>query len=253
MKKVKTSEKSKKSMKRSKKPAVVELKELCKYYNVGKHNEVKAIEKVNFRIEEGEFVAIVGPSGSGKSTLLHMIGCLDTPTCGEVFIDGENVKNLSNDALANIRLKKIGFVFQTFNLIPGVDAIENVIMPLMPYGVSKSKKDYGMKLLRDFGIGRRAAHDPSELSGGEKQRVAVARSLINTPRLILADEPTGQLDSKTGRDIIKLMRHLNTEEKLTFVIVTHDESLLKYVKRVIRLQDGHVISDQSNGKLHMFK
>lgn len=255
MKKVKTKKRDKKSMKKDKegKPPVVEVKNLCKYYNIGEHNEVKAIEKIDLRVEEGEFLAIVGPSGSGKSTLLHMIGCLDNPTCGDVFIDGVNVKDLSEDELATTRFKKIGFVFQTFNLIPGVDAIENVVMPLMPYGVSDSKKDYGLKLLKNFGIGKRATHDPSELSGGEKQRVAVARSLINKPRLILADEPTGQLDTKTGKDIIKLMRKLNTDKNYTFIIVTHDETLLKYVKRVIRLKDGKVVSDEKNGKLYKFK
>ncbi len=232
---------------------IIEVKKLCKTYNEGEHNEVRAIDDINFSIEEGEFVAIVGPSGSGKSTLLHMIGALDSPSCGDVLIDGEIIKDLDDEELASIRLKKIGFVFQTFNLIPGVNALDNVLMPLMPYGVSDSSRTRAKRLLNSFGIGRRATHDPSELSGGEKQRVAVARSLVNNPRIILADEPTGQLDSKTGREIIKLMRELNTRKKLTFVIVTHDESLLKYVKRVIRLRDGRIIADVKNGKLAEFK
>ena len=236
-----------------KEEVIIEIKKLNKFYNIGKHNEVRAIENINFKINKGDFVAIIGPSGSGKSTLLHMIGCLDTPTSGEIFIDELNVKNLNDNSLAEIRLKKIGFIFQTFNLIPGVSALDNIVMPLMPYGLSNSRKDFGKKLLRDFKIGNRASHDPSELSGGEKQRVAIARSLINNPSIILADEPTGQLDSKTGKDIIKLMRELNQKKKLTFIIVTHDETLLKYVKRVIRLKDGHVVSDLKNGKLEQFK
>ncbi len=230
--------------------AVIETKKLCKIYNQGQHNEVKAIMDVNLKIEEGEFVAIIGPSGSGKSTLLHMIGALDVPTSGSVFIDGEELKGMTSDQLADIRFRKIGFVFQTFNLIPGVSAIDNVLMPLVPYGISKSKRRYAYELLTKFGIGKRADHDPSELSGGERQRVAIARSLINNPKIILADEPTGQLDSKTGKEIIKLMRELNKEKGLTFVIVTHDESLLRYVKRVIRLKDGKIISDKKNGKVH---
>ena len=228
---------------------VIQVKNLSKFYNKDMHNEVSAIKDISFSIEEGDFVAIVGPSGSGKSTLLHMIGALDIPSSGDVIIDGENVKDLDDNGLANLRLKKIGFVFQTFNLIPGVTAIDNVLMPLFPYGVSESKRKDAMHLLKEFGIGNRADHDPSELSGGEKQRVAVARSLINNPRIILADEPTGQLDSKTGKSIIKLMRELNKEKNLTFIIVTHDESLLNYVKRVIRLRDGNIIEDLSNGKL----
>ncbi|MBN1923292.1 MAG: ABC transporter ATP-binding protein [Nanoarchaeota archaeon] len=238
---------------KEKKLPIIEVKKICKFYNEGEHNEVHAIEDISFTVEEGEFIAVVGPSGSGKSTLLHMIGALDTPTCGDVIIDGENIKNLDSDELASLRLKKIGFVFQTFNLIPGVDALENVVMPLIPYGLSESRKDYAKKLLNSFDIGKRATHDPSELSGGEKQRVAVARSLINNPRIILADEPTGQLDSKTGKGIIRLMRELNQDKKLTFIIVTHDESLLQYVKRVIRLKDGKVLSDIKNGKLASYK
>ncbi|VVB75165.1 putative ABC transporter ATP-binding protein [Candidatus Tiddalikarchaeum anstoanum] len=230
--------------------ALIEVKNLCKYYNIGERNEVKAVDDISFKIDVGDFVAVVGPSGSGKSTLLHMVGCLDTPTKGSVIIDGVDVSKLSDDELANIRLNKIGFIFQTFNLIPGVNALENVVMPLVPYRLSNSRKEYARQLLHKFGILQRADHDPSELSGGEKQRVAISRSLINNPKLILADEPTGQLDSKTGREIIKLMHELNVDKKITFVIVTHDESLLQFVKRVIRLKDGKIVSDEHNGKVH---
>ncbi|PJA22329.1 hypothetical protein COX58_02455 [archaeon CG_4_10_14_0_2_um_filter_Archaea_38_6] len=228
---------------------IITVKNLKKYYNIGEHNEVKAIDDVSFEVEKGEFLAIVGPSGSGKSTLLHMLGCLDTPTKGEVIIDSSKIHKLNEDELSNIRFTKLGFIFQTFNLIPGVSAVDNVLMPLMPYGISSAKRIYSHKLLKKFGIGRRANHDPGELSGGEKQRVAVARSLINNPKIILADEPTGQLDSKTGREIIRLMRELNSKNKITFIMVTHDETLLQYVKRVIRLKDGKIISDDKNGKM----
>lgn len=228
--------------------SVIEVKKLSKYYNIGEHNEVKAIDNINFKVEEGEFLAIVGPSGSGKSTLLHMIGCLDTPTRGDVLIDGVKVGSLSEDELASTRFKKIGFVFQTFNLIPGITALDNVLIPLMPHGVKDNKINYGKSLLKDFGLGKRMNHDPGELSGGEKQRVAIARSLINQPRIVLADEPTGQLDSKTGKGIIKLMRELNKDKKLTFVMVTHDETLLDYVNRTIRLKDGKIIRDTTHKK-----
>jgi putative ABC transport system ATP-binding protein len=239
-------------MKKKENP-VIEVKNLCKTYFPGQHNEVKAICDIDLKIYPGEFVAIVGPSGSGKSTLLHMIGALDTPSKGEVLIDDENLNKLNDDKLANLRFKKIGFVFQTFNLIPGVSAVDNVLMPLVPYGITNSKRKDAMNLLKDFGVGKRATHDPSELSGGEKQRVAVARSLINNPKIILADEPTGQLDTKTGKSIIKLMRHLNKKKDYTFVMVTHDETLLQYVERVIRLKDGKIVSDLKNGKIKDIK
>ncbi len=230
-------------------PPIIEVKNLSKYYNIGEHNEVHAISDISFKINEGDFVAVVGPSGSGKSTLLHMIGCLDTPTEGKVFLDGKDVSKLKENQLANIRHEKIGFIFQTFNLIPNISAYENVTIPLVPFGVSREKKKYAEKLLDDFGLDKRMNHVPSELSGGEKQRVSVARSLINKPHIILADEPTGQLDSKTGKSIVRIMRKLNEDKGLTFLMVTHDETLLQYVKRVIRLKDGKVISDRHNGEL----
>jgi len=230
---------------------VIEVKNLKKYYNQGKHNEVKANDGIDLQVREGEFVAIIGPSGSGKSTLLHLMGCLDNPTSGQVFIDGTDVSQLKDDALANIRLQKIGFVFQTFNLIPGVNAIENVLMSRMPYNIPKNQRDYAQTLLNKFGLGKRADHDPSELSGGEKQRVAIARSMLNKPKLILADEPTGQLDTKTSKEILLLMKKLNKENNQTFVIVTHDETILPFVNRIIRMVDGKILTDKSNGKLKL--
>ena len=232
---------------------VIEVRNLKKYYNQGAHNEVKANDGINLKIKEGEFVAIIGPSGSGKSTLLHLIGCLDNPSSGQVLIDEIEVSKLKDDELANIRLEKIGFVFQTFNLIPGVNAIENVLMSKMPYTISKEQKKYAIKLLNKFGIGKRADHDPNELSGGEKQRVAIARSMINKPKLILADEPTGQLDTKTSKEILLLMRELNKENNQTFVIVTHDETVLPFVDRIIRRVDGKILNDTKKKKGEKYK
>ncbi|MFA5333469.1 MAG: ABC transporter ATP-binding protein [Candidatus Nanoarchaeia archaeon] len=228
------------------KKELIITKNLCKYYNIGQQNEVKANDNINLKINEGEFLAIIGSSGSGKSTLLHMLGCLDTPTSGQVILADEDVSKMDNNELAKVRLKKIGFVFQTFNLIPGISALENVTMALMPYGLSKSKEEDAIKLLKELGLGKRINHYPSKLSGGEKQRVAIARALINNPKIILADEPTGQLDSKTGNEIINLLKTLNKEKKITIVLVTHDELLLPYVKRIIRLKDGKIIEDIKN-------
>ncbi|MDD4353368.1 MAG: ABC transporter ATP-binding protein [Candidatus Nanoarchaeia archaeon] len=228
------------------KKEIIVTKKLSKYYNIGQTNEVKANDEIDLIIKEGEFVAIIGSSGSGKSTLLHMLGCLDTPTSGQVILADEDVSKMDNNELAKVRLKKIGFVFQTFNLIPGISALENVTLALMPYGLSKGKEEDAIKFLKELGLGKRINHYPSRLSGGEKQRVAIARALINNPKIILADEPTGQLDSKTGKEIITLLRTLNKEKKITIILVTHDELLLPYVKRIIRLKDGKIIEDTKN-------
>jgi putative ABC transport system ATP-binding protein len=223
--------------------SIIKAQNISKYYNIGEQNEVKANENISLEIEEGEFIAIIGASGSGKSTLLHMIGCLDNPTSGKIIIDNEDISKLKDSEIAKVRLKKIGFVFQTFNLIPGINALENVTISLMPYNLSKSKEEDAKRLLKELGLEKRIYHDQSKLSGGEKQRVAIARALINNPKIILADEPTGQLDSKTGKEIIDSLKKLNKEKKITIIIVTHDESLLKYVRRVIRLKDGKIIED----------
>ncbi len=223
--------------------SIIKAQNISKYYNIGEQNEVKANENISLEINEGEFIAIIGASGSGKSTLLHMIGCLDNPTSGKIIIDNEDISKLSDSEIAKVRLKKIGFVFQTFNLIPGINALENVTISLMPYNLSKSKEEDAKRLLKELGLEKRIYHDQSKLSGGEKQRVAIARALINNPKIILADEPTGQLDSKTGKEIIDSLKKLNKEKKITIIIVTHDESLLKYVRRVIRLKDGKIIED----------
>ncbi|MEM1539715.1 MAG: ABC transporter ATP-binding protein [Thermoproteota archaeon] len=217
---------------------ILDVRNVKKSYRMGKVT-VQALRGVSFVVKEGEFLAVLGPSGSGKSTLLHLIGCLDRPDEGEIIIEGRNVLELSDDELADLRLKRIGFVFQFFNLLPRLTALENVELPLMLAGVSdKESREEAKKLLELVGLGERLNHRPSELSGGEQQRVAIARALINNPKLILADEPTGNLDTKSGWEIVNLMRRLNEEMKQTFIVVTHDPQIAEVADRIIYLKDG---------------
>ncbi len=219
-----------------------------KSYLLGKV-KVEALRGVSLTIERGDFMVIVGPSGSGKSTLMHILGALDRPTSGEVIFDGKKLSKLDEWHLDMIRRKKIGFIFQSFNLIPTLNAVENVIIPLEPTGVPKELAIKKAKsLLQEMGLKERMLHKPTEMSGGERQRVAIARSLINDPEIIFADEPTGNLDSKTGNDVINLMRNLNTKEGKTFVIVTHDVSLLEYATKRVHLRDG-LIESISTGRM----
>lgn len=200
---------------------------------------VPALRVVSFNVEEGAFLTIFGPSGSGKSTLLHLIGCLDRPDEGKIVIDGFNVLELSDDRLAELRLSKIGFVFQFFNLLPRLTALRNVELPLIIAGVSeKEAMEKAKEMLRLVGLENRMNHRPSELSGGEQQRVAIARALINNPKIVLADEPTGNLDTKTGWEIVQLMKKLNEEKGQTFVVVTHDPHIAETADRIIHLKDG---------------
>jgi len=200
---------------------------------------VPALRGVSFDVEEGEFLAVLGPSGSGKSTLLHLIGCLDRPDEGEILFEGRNVLILNDDELAELRLKRIGFVFQFFNLLPRLTALENVKIPLALAGISDKEADErARKLLEMVGLGERLNHRPSELSGGEQQRVAIARALINNPKLVLADEPTGNLDTKSGWEIVNLMRKLNEDLGQTFIVVTHDPQIAEVADRIIYLKDG---------------
>ncbi|MEM1592156.1 MAG: ABC transporter ATP-binding protein [Candidatus Bathyarchaeia archaeon] len=202
---------------------------------------VQALRGVSFSVMEGEFLAVLGPSGSGKSTLLHLIGCLDRPDEGEIILDGKNVLKLSDDELAELRLKRIGFIFQFFNLLPRLTALENVELPLMLARVpEREAREKAKKLLELVGLGGRLNHKPSELSGGEQQRVAIARALVNDPKLVLADEPTGNLDTKSGWDIVNLMRKLNEEMNQTFIVVTHDQKVAEVADRIIYLRDGLV-------------
>lgn len=217
---------------------LIELQNVVKEYRLGKVI-VKALRGISLELKRGDFAIVAGPSGSGKSTLLHMIGALDRPTSGKVFIGGKDITLLDDWSLAMLRRKTVGFVFQTFNLVPTLNALENVMLPLEPTGMDEVEKIKRAKqLLKLVGLKHRMLHKPAELSGGERQRVAIARALINNPEIVLADEPTGNLDTKTGLQIIKAMKKLNVEEKKTFVVVTHDLSLLKYGNRHIYLRDG---------------
>jgi len=219
---------------------VVELREVKKNYSMGKVI-VPALRGINLSIKEKEFVAVMGPSGSGKSTLMHLIGCLDIPTTGVITLDGQNISELSESKLAVIRGKKIGFVFQKFNLISSLTALENVVLPLVFQEVNRKERTRkAVELLEKVGLSERLEHKPNELSGGEQQRVAIARALAVDPQMLLADEPTGNLDSRSGREIIEIIKKLHEEGK-TIVVVTHDESIARNAERIIKLKDGLIV------------
>ncbi|MBQ0013907.1 MAG: ABC transporter ATP-binding protein [Oscillospiraceae bacterium] len=221
---------------------LIELKNLYKIYNPGE-NEVRALDGVNLTIDDGEFVAIVGQSGSGKSTMMNMIGFLDIPTSGEYILKGENVENLTDDQLSDIRNREIGFIFQGFNLINSLTAKENVELPLIYRGVGKAERSQLAKeALERVGMGHRMTHLPSQLSGGQQQRVAIARALAAKPPIILADEPTGNLDSASGRDVMEMLYELH-ESGRTVILITHDDGIAATAKRIVRFQDGNIISD----------
>ncbi|MEA1925400.1 MAG: ABC transporter ATP-binding protein [Candidatus Altiarchaeota archaeon] len=217
---------------------IIELVDVWKIYQMGEV-QVKALRGLNLDIYPQEFVAIMGPSGSGKSTLMNMIGCLDVPTKGEVYLEGKDISELEESDLAQIRGKIIGFVFQTFNLMPSLNAIENVTLPMTFQGIDKGiREKRGRELLTLVGLEKRMHHKPTELSGGQQQRVAIARSLANDPDVILADEPTGNLDSKTGKEVMSMLSKLHREEGKTIIMVTHDETLSSYAQRTIHIMDG---------------
>ena len=216
---------------------VIEVHNITKVYKMGEV-EVRALAGVSFNIETGEVVAIMGPSGSGKSTLMNTLGCLDRPTSGEYYLDGELVSTLTDDQLAIIRNRKVGFVFQSFNLLSRVSSLANVELPLRYAGVREGMRERARSALEAVGLGDRVSHRPTELSGGQQQRVAVARALVNNPSIIMADEPTGNLDSKVGQEIMDLLLSLNRERGTTLIIVTHDPTIAAQTQRVIRLRDG---------------
>jgi len=220
---------------------MIQLENMTKVYRMGKV-DVHALRGLTLSIEEGEMVAIIGASGSGKSTLLNIIGCLDRPTSGRYFLDGTDVSRLSDNRLAEMRSKKFGFVFQEFNLLPRASALSNVELPLI-YSGSYQKRKLAMGALERVGLAARARHKPTELSGGEQQRVAIARALVNNPALILADEPTGELDSASSAEILSIFRQLN-QEGITIAIVTHEKDIASQCQRIVRLHDGEIVSQE---------
>jgi putative ABC transport system ATP-binding protein len=222
---------------------IINIEHISKIYQVGSE-EVHALADVSLRINKNEYVAIMGPSGSGKSTLMNMLGCLDTPTSGKYEFTGVNVSQMSDNELAKIRNKEIGFVFQTFNLLPRSDALHNVELPLIYAGIpSTERKERAAQALIDVGLGDRMHHKPNELSGGQRQRVAVARAIVTNPSIILADEPTGNLDSKTGEEIMLLFNEIY-EKGNTIILVTHEEYIAEHAARIIRLKDGFIENDE---------
>jgi len=224
---------------------VVELIEVYKIYRT-EFYEVRALDGITMGVSEGEFLAIMGPSGSGKSTLLNLIGCLDRPTKGKVIINGTEISDLSDRELTRLRRDVIGFIFQQYNLIPALTALENIELPMIFRGVEKEeRRKRAMELLATMGLERLADRKPNEMSGGQQQRVAIARALANRPKILLGDEPTGNLDSKTEREIMELLRRLNDEERLTVILVTHNQSLSEYADRVVKIRDGKVVNDVS--------
>ena len=225
---------------------IIQLKDISKIYMVGGTIEVPALMSVTIDIEKNEYVAIMGPSGSGKSTLMNLIGCLDTPTKGTYILNDQDVSAMTDDQLAAIRNKEIGFVFQTFNLLPRYDALGNVQLPLIYAGVAKTERiDRAKEVIEQVGLTDRIHHKPNEMSGGQRQRVAVARALVGSPSIILADEPTGNLDSKTSIDIMRLFSEIHRNGN-TIILVTHEEDIARYAHRIIRLRDGLVESDKAN-------
>lgn len=225
------------------KRAIIEVRDLTKIYLMG-NNEVRALDGVTFDVQENEYIAIMGPSGSGKSTLMNLIGCLDTPTSGTYILNNQDVSKLEDSELAEVRNREIGFVFQTFNLLPRTDCLANVELPLIYSGIkANDRHDRAAQTLTRVGLGDRIDHKPNELSGGQRQRVAIARALVNNPSILLADEPTGNLDTKTGQEIMHLFEELYRMGN-TILLVTHEDEIANHARRTIRLRDGKIESDE---------
>ncbi|MCX7955579.1 MAG: ABC transporter ATP-binding protein [Patescibacteria group bacterium] len=224
---------------------MIKFKNVNKIYKIDKEVVFQALKNINFEIKKGEFVSIIGPSGSGKSTLMHLIGLLDTPTKGEILIEGKNIKNLNDNELSSLRNEFVGFVFQQFNLIAKLTVLENILLPTI---YSRKKLDFdprkkALELIKKFGLSGKENSYPNKISGGQQQRVAIMRALIMQPKLILADEPTGNLDSKTGIEIMNLLKKLNKEEKITIIVVTHEADIASYGKRLIKIKDGEIVDN----------
>jgi len=228
-------------------PAVIAVKNLVKTYTVGEV-EVRALRGVNLDVERGEFLSVTGPSGSGKSTFMHIVGCLDRPTSGQYFLDGADVSRMSKDQLAVVRNKKIGFVFQGFNLLSRTSALDNVELPLLYAGSgmkTAERHKRAMDVLRAVGLQDRGHHHPNQLSGGQQQRVAIARALINDPSILLADEPTGNLDTRTSIEVMDIFQRLNRERGITVLLITHEVDIAEYGSRIVSFRDGHVVADKA--------
>ncbi|MEM1137245.1 MAG: ABC transporter ATP-binding protein [Bacteroidota bacterium] len=231
---------------------VIRTSKISKIYRMGSE-VIKALQSISISINQGEYVAFMGPSGSGKSTLMNIVGCLDTPTDGNYFLANKDVSNLSENELAEIRNKEIGFVFQTFNLLPRSSSLENVALPLVYAGYRRAEREeMALNALTNVGLGDRAGHKPNELSGGQRQRVAIARALVNSPSIILADEPTGNLDSKTSYEIMDLFEELHDRGN-TIIMVTHEDDIAEYAHRIIRLRDGLIETDKKNENIRQVK
>jgi len=234
------------------KQVLIKLQDIGKRYVIGSE-EIFALRGVDLEIYKGEFVALMGPSGSGKSTLMNILGCLDTPTKGTYILNGTDVSNLNDNELAEIRNKEIGFVFQTFNLLPRSSSLENVALPLVYAGIAKeARTTRAIETLESVGLGNRMYHKPNELSGGQRQRVAVARALVNNPAIILADEPTGNLDTKTSIEIMGLIEEIHQKGN-TIILVTHEEDIAKHAHRIVRMRDGAIESDEQNKQIITIK
>ena len=227
--------------------SIIAVRDLTKVYSMG-DVEVRALRGVSLSIEAGEFVCVIGPSGSGKSTFMHIVGCLDRPTSGQYLLDGRDVSRLARDELATVRNKKIGFVFQGFNLLARTSALDNVELPLLYSGGIRASERHkrATRMIATVGLEDRMDHHPNQLSGGQQQRVAIARSLINEPAIILADEPTGNLDTRTSVEVMELFQRLNQESGITVILITHEADIAEYGTRIIRFRDGKVIADQAN-------
>ncbi|MBI5197675.1 MAG: ABC transporter ATP-binding protein [Nitrospirae bacterium] len=226
----------------------IEVKGISKIYNLG-DVELKALDNVSFKMEKGDFAAIMGPSGSGKSTFMNILGCLDKPTTGQYFLDGIDIHHLNRDALAEMRNKKIGFIFQGFNLLSRTSAVENVELPMLYNGLpARERRQQALEILRSVGLEGRENHHPNQLSGGQQQRVAIARALVNGAPLIFADEPTGNLDTRTSSEIMELFVKLNSESNITIILVTHEHDVAAYSKRIVKFLDGRIVNATESGK-----